>query len=455
MTPDQLATFQACTGRTIAPATAFVEAWLICGRRAGKSFMMALTAVYLACFRSYSQFLAPGERATIMVIAADRKQARVIIRYIRALLNDVPMLKRLVQNETAESFDLSNRVTIEITAASYRAVRGYTIAAAILDEIAFFRTDDSANPDYEILDAIRPAQATIPGAMMLCASSPYARRGALYDAHKRYFGKDDAPTLVWKAPTRTMNPSVPQRVIDAAMERDPARASAEYLAEFRNDIESFLTREAVEACISPGTLERAPLSNFTYRAFVDPSGGSSDSMTLAIGHLEKRDGKNVAVLDAIRERKPPFKPEAVVEEFATLLKSYRVSQVRGDRYAAEWPREQFRKRGVDYVPAGKPKSDIYLELLPHMNSRSVDLLDLPRLSNQLVNLERRTARGGKDSVDHGPGAHDDVANSVAGVCWLLLDGQTLTVTQPIVVTSPYNYFNCGNFDPYAGFGQIG
>ena len=29
-------------------------------------------------------------------------------------------------------------------------------------------------------------------------------------------------------------------------------------------------------------------------------------------------------------------------------------------------------------------------------------------------LERRTARGGRDSIDHGPGAHDDIANAVAG-----------------------------------------
>ena len=437
MTPDQLAIYQACTGRTAPPTAASSEAWLICGRRAGKSFMMALIAVFLACFRSYAQFLTPGERATIMVIAADRKQARVIIRYVRALLNDVPMLKRLIQNETAESLDLTTRVTIEITAASYRAVRGYTIAAAILDEIAFFRTDDSANPDYEIIDAIRPAQATIPGAMMLCASSPYARRGALHDAYKRYWGKDDAAPLVWKAPTRTMNPSVPQRVIDAAYERDAARATAEYGAEFRSDIESFLTREAVEACVSPGVLERAPLNTISYQAFVDPSGGSSDSMTLGISHQEMHNGKRVAVLDALRESKPPFKPENVVEEFATLLKSYRVHAVKGDRYAGEWPREQFRKRNIDYVPAGKPKSDIYLELLPHINSAGVDLLDLPRLTNQLVTLERRTARGGKDSVDHGPGAHDDVANAVAGAIWLIHGTPALTVTQPIIVTAPW------------------
>ena len=120
------------------------------------------------------------------------------------------------------------------------------------------------------------------------------------------------------------------------------------------------------------------------------------------------------ILDVIRERKPPLSPEAVVEEFATLIKSYRCSRVYGDRYAGEWPREQFQKRGIFYEPADRSKSEIYVDLLPLINSRAIDLLDHDRLVMQLTSLERRTSRAGKDSIDHAPGAHDDVANAVAG-----------------------------------------
>jgi hypothetical protein len=109
---------------------------------------------------------------------------------------------------------------------------------------------------------------------------------------------------VWQADTRTMNPSVPQRIIDEARERDPASAEAEYGAQFRSDVESFVNRAAVEACVSVGVRERQSMSGVSYLAFVDPSGGSGDSMTLAIGHQED----DVAVLDAIRERRPPFSP---------------------------------------------------------------------------------------------------------------------------------------------------
>jgi hypothetical protein len=50
-----------------------------------------------------------------------------------------------------------------------------------------------------------------------------------------------------------------------------------------------------------------------------------------------------------------------------------------------------------------------------INSVRVELLDHPRLIAQLAGLERRTARGGKDSIDHAPGGHDDIANAVAGL----------------------------------------
>ncbi|BAV45845.1 Uncharacterized protein MLTONO_0942 [Mesorhizobium loti] len=413
MSDDQLATFKHHTGRTEAPTEAGSEAWLIVGRRGGKSFVMALVAVFLACFFDYRQYLAPGERATVLVIAADRRQARVIVRYIKAMLTGIPSLALLIDRETADSFDLTNSVTIEVGTASFRSTRGYSYAAVLCDEIAFWRTDDAAEPDFAILDAIRPGMATIHTSMLLCASSPYARRGALWDAYRRHWGKDGTP-LVWKATTREMNPTVRQSVVDAALERDHAAASAEWLAEWRSDIEAFVTREVVEACVSLNVTERAP-ANMAYKAAVDPSGGSNDSMTLAIGHKEG----SKAVLDATRERKPPFSPESVVEEFCSLLKSYGISSVTGDRYAGEWPREQFRKHGIQYRLADKTRSDLYRDLLPLLNSGSVDLLDDDKLINQIVGLERRVARGGRESIDHAPNAHDDIANSVALVVEML------------------------------------
>jgi hypothetical protein len=429
MTPEQLATYQQCTGRTEAPTTPATEAWLICGRRAGKSFVLALCAVFLATFKDYRPHLATGEVGTIMIIAADRKQARVILRYVRGLLTGVPMLARLIERETADAFDLTNRVSIEVAVASFRSTRGYTLVAALCDEIAFWPTDDAAEPDYEVLGALRPGMATIPGAVLLCASSPYARKGALFDAYRKHYGKSDSAVLVWKAATRAMNPTVPQRLVDAAMEADPSAAAAEYGAEFRTDVESYISRKAVDAAVVIGRHELPRVAGVHYTGFVDPSGGSNDAMTLAIAHIE---ANGRVVLDVLRERKPPFSPDDVAAEFADTLKAYGVLRMMGDRYGGEWPRERFRTHGVDYISAASPKNDIYRELLPILNGGRAELLDVPRLIAQLCSLERRTARGGRDSIDHPPGAHDDLINAAAGAMVTAARAATQTI-KPVVI----------------------
>ena len=429
-----LATYSMHTGRTAPPAQPFKEAALICGRRAGKSRIMALVGVYTAAFHDFGPHLAPGEIATVAILASDRKQARTIFRYARGLLRAVPMLAEKIAEETGERIALDNDVEIEVTTASFRSSRGYTYACVICDEVAYWRSDEAANPDEEIVRALRPGLSTIPGAMLLLASSPYAQKGVLYNSYKRRYGKDDGRVLCWKASTRAMNPLIDQRIIDEAREDDPAAAAAEFDAEFRSDIAAFVSREVVDACTVPGRYELPRISANRYSAFVDPSGGSSDSMTLAIAHAE-RDGTGPnapsrAVLDAVREVKPPFSPEGVVDEFCGLLKAYGVSRVTGDRYGGEWCREPFKKHGIAYDLSERPKSDIYRDVLPLLNSQRAELLDLTTLAKQLCGLERRTARGGRDSIDHAPNGHDDVANAVAGAL--------LAVGNPVM--SPFERF---------------
>jgi len=262
--------------------------------------------------------------------------------------------------------------------------------------------------------------ASIPEALLVGISSPYARRGELWRAYERHHGREGDPVLTWQADTRSMNPAIDADLIAAAFEDDEARAAAEYGAEFRRDVEGYVSREAVMACVVPGRRELPPLMDVRYVGFVDPSGGSRDSMTLAIAHLE-----NCAVLDCVRERRPPFSPDDVAKEYAALLKSYGVATIRGDRYAGEWPRERFRAYGIRYEPSERAKSELYGALLPLLNARRIELLDERRLFAQLFGLERRTARGGRDSIDHGPSAHDDVANAVTGALLLATERRYL------------------------------
>ena len=186
--------------------------------------------------------------ATIGVLAVDKSQARAIFRFVHGLLKAVPMLEPMIVRKDNETIELSNRVDIEIGTACFRSTRGYSYAAVLCDELAFWRSDEtSLNPDVEILRALRPGMLSIPGSVLLMASSPYAQRGELFTAYRKHFGKDGARVLVWKASTLQMNPGTPKQIIDEAYEDDPESAKAEYGAEFRTDLADFVSRETVDA----------------------------------------------------------------------------------------------------------------------------------------------------------------------------------------------------------------
>lgn len=416
----ELATFHELTGRDTAPSEVAKEAWFICGRRSGKDVKAASICVYLATigaeYHNFRSYLTPGEKGVVQCLAVDRDQSGVVLGYMSAMFEQPLFAGMLAKAPTATGIDLDNGLAIEVTTNDKRRARGRTVVATVFDEVAFWSSESTNNPDTEVYRAIRPAMATIPGAMLIGISSPYAKRGLLYRKWKENWGKDGR-TLIVRGPTWRMNPTLPRDgdFIREEFESDPASAKAEFGAEWRDDVEAYISEDDVEACIVNGLRERPPVHGKSYSAFVDPSGGSKDSMTLAIGHMETRDGQNIAVLDVTREVKPPFSPDAVVQDFCALMKQYRITAVIGDGYAGEWAKEPFRKHGIAYQRSDKPRSDIYRDFLPFLMSRTADLLDDPKLVKQLTSLERRTSRVGKDIIDHGPNGHDDIANAVAGV----------------------------------------
>ena len=122
--------------------------------------------------------------------------------------------------------------------------------------------------------------------------------------------------------------------------------------------------------------------------------------------MAHREGNSV-VVDLVRERRPPFMPSQVIDEFVPLLKSYRIGKVTGDRWAGGFPPEAFQKGGIRYEAAKGSKSRQLPHALPMLNSGRIVLPKNDRLFGQLVSLERHVARGGHDVIDHPRDQHDD------------------------------------------------
>jgi hypothetical protein len=409
LTADEATAFRAVAERD-PPTQRVKELVAIVGRGGGKDSIASFLATLNAINFNPKDKLRPGEVATVMCLANDRKQSGIVFGYIRGYFETVPALAKMVKSVNAESIELNNRVVIEVHANSYRSVRGPSLLCAILDECAFYRSETSANPDTELYGALRPALARVPGSTMILISTAHKRSGLLYQKFKDYYGKADSSTLVVLGTTLQFNPSFDAQAIADALVEDPQQNNAEYNSIWRDDISSLIPRELVEAATDNGVIVRPPQSGIRYVSFVDPSGGGADSFTAAIAH---RDG-DAAVLDCLIEIRGPCNPEVATADIAKVLKSYRIRKTTGDRYAKDWPVTAFARNGITLAHTEMDRSTIYLECLPLFSSGRARLLDNQKLASQFWSLERRTFSSGQDKIDHPKGAHDDCANAAAG-----------------------------------------
>jgi hypothetical protein len=403
---------------------------LVCavGRGGGKDSIAAALATFLATTSDFSG-LRPGERGTVMALATDKSQAGIAFNYVKALLEETPLLAPLIRKVDADRIELRNGAEIAVVTNNTRSPRGRTIAAAIYDEAAHWRGEDFSNPDVEVDNAIAPGLMRFPGSLKIVISSVHRRAGLLHDKFAKHFGQDDDDTLVVLGTSLQFNPTLDAGEIERQLALDPEKAGAEYLSHWRDDLTNFLDRQLVEAAIDRGIVTRPPKTGISYVAFADPSGGRGDSFTAAVGHREG----NLLVVDALFEQRSPFDSDATIDSVAGLLKSYGVSAVRGDDFGADLCVAAFRRRGITYrnLKLGDAeghqgrlnRSEIYLNSVGLFTAARVRLPDNPRLVHQLISLERRASRSsGHDSVDHPAGGHDDLANAACG-CLVALAGK--------------------------------
>lgn len=435
-----------CTGRNPQKLSrdGYTEAVVLAGRRSGKSKTIALAGAYEAVLSGKHEGLSCGEIPMVAIVSPTRNQSRIIHSYLRSIFDSSPILQHELKEKQRDSFVLTTGVEIAIVTGDPKRVRGFTVIAAIIDEVSMFHLaeDSRVRSDTELIRSIRPSLAST-GGRLLCVGTPYQARGYSYETWKRAYGNDDCDVLCWNAPSLLMNVTLSPRVVERALAEDPIAARCEYCVEpgvFREDVDDYVARAVVESLVVRGRRELPPRRNVQYRAFADVSGGRHDDACLAIGHQEQR----VAVIDCLARFKAPHNPFEVVAQMAETIRRYNLQQATGDAYAAEWTRTAFKAHGIVYRRASqsqwkegaaikhqvpKSKNELYASLLPRLHSAEIELPDDETLIQQLSSLQRRTRSGGRDVIDHPPGGHDDTANVVAGVADLV--SQRRVILRPL------------------------
>ena len=422
---DERETFTRLTGREREPLAMVLTLLVVAGRRSGKTRAMSVFCTWLATCIDWSDCLSLGERAVCLFLSPVERQAAIAHAYAEALIDNVDLFKAQVVSRTASAIELHNRIDLRTEAANWRHNRGSTCIAICLDELAFFRSGDVANSDIEIVQALKPSLASTGGPLLL-TSSPAAMEGIVFRLWKRHYGaQGDLRVLVVQAETRALNPSLRQDVVDRAYEEDPIGAEAEYGAVFRQPVSAYLARSVVEAAIDRGVEARAALPGVTYHCFVDVSGGGGgDSFCVAIGHMAvDRERGEVCVIDALGETVSPFNPFDAVAAAAKMMRDYGINFCHGDSYAGDWPLSAFGRVGISYMKAPLTTSENYLHSMPLWTSSHVVMLDVPRAVDQICNLQRKLQPGGRETVTHPRGAHDDLACVIAGLLWKLTPAQ--------------------------------
>ncbi len=419
--PRELALFEECTGRSYnrqARRAAVRDLTLLVGMRGGKDRFESAVAMWRAALQAnWKKHISAGERATVLLIGRDKSQARILRGYCDGLLEASPELAKRVLRTTNDLIEFRNAGTIEIVANDAASLRGRSNVAVLASEVSHWSTSEhSASPDEEVISAASHGMAMCPdpdGGLLICGSSVHRKRGFMFNQYRELWGNADADGVCWFAPSQIMNPALPQSVIHAAMTKNLARANADFLNIWRDDAgTNFMLLDEIEACIDAGVHERPRVPGVHYVAHIDAGPGIEASFALAIAH--RIVGSNIAVLDLLRERKPPFRPLEVVGEYAQVLKAYGIHEVFCDAHAFEPFADEWRRHGVTAKKSDNKTVENYLIARPLIQSNRFRFLDDKTLKNQLLNLEHGFTLHGHESILPPHGGHDDVAAAAIG-----------------------------------------
>jgi len=408
----ELEIYRRANGRETYDEREQTEATFIAGRRSGKSSRIAAPiACYEAC-RNHK--LSRGERGYVMLIAPVTKQAQIDFRFIRDYILGSSILRRKVLKVRRSEIDLKNGITIACCACSYITVRGASVVAAICDEMAFWRHEETAaNPEEEVLDALRPAMATFPCPKLIKISSPYRKDGILW---REFQQRAELDYPVWQLSTFEMNPMIQTSSLERERLRNQEKFRREYLAEFTENIASWVEPEVLEACIVRGRTELPPVLDAVYVAAVDPAFQRND-FALAILH---RLPDGTIVVDRVARwagtKKAPLGYEWVCGEIARIVRQYGVNVVVGDQYCAAVIRQHMLTLDINYENfcfGTHTRADLFCNLKHLLAQHKIELLDDPELLRELRSLEEQKTDRGQIDVRPSGGMKDDLAVAVA------------------------------------------
>ena len=384
------------------------EATLVLGARSGKSLMASIIALYEGTRKKWAKYLNPGESGYIEVISTRQKQSEQIIgANCLRLMENSQNLKSYIKDYTMSELILKNNMRIISLPCNSKAGRGLPIACLILDEIGHFYTE-GVKADETIFNALRPRQVQFPGAKLILISTPSAKQGLLWNFFEEGFKIPGRLTA--QAETLFMNPLVNRKFLEKEKKRDIDNYRREFLAQFAEKVEAFLSYELVQNSLKlAGDLPYK--SEYQYFSGIDASGlTGGDKFSLAIAHRQGNDVYVDKVLSwDLRD------PEPIMEDIKELAGIYHFRKTSIDRYAKGWVENALKKIGLE-VTIRPSLAEIYVNIKSLMLGNRLFLPDNQGIKKAfLKNTQGYYGRNNALSITHSrdPEGHADEADAIA------------------------------------------
>lgn len=419
-TPEQF--FCRITSKPAYVPTHYRECGIYIGARGGKSDKLsANVTLFEACFRTHK--LSRGEKGLIPCVAFDKKQASIVFNYIKGKASVSPAISKSIVAERAGELELINGLEIGVYTCSFRALRGYSIPAAVADEIAIWRdVATGANPAKEVLRTIRRGMMTFPEAKLIKISSPFAKTGVVWDDWNNRLKRQAA--LILKVPAWEVNPALNEEELLEELKDDPELFWREFGAEFWDAVSPLCPAEKVDACVMVGVKERAYRKEYRYFATIDVA-FRQDAFAFGVCH---REGDRV-VWDVIRSwegtKDNAVQLDPTLDEIAGTCRNYLISTVNGDQYCSEPVKQALLKKGLqfnEFTFTQNSKQQLYANLRSLIMGGCLDLIDNGTAGQQIKTLEAVTGSMGTVRVQAASGYKDDEATVVAEGSYIAMQG---------------------------------
>jgi len=426
--------FQTIAGGIPYPNHPFIQMILAKGVRAGGNTRIEIPVLlYEALYGTWKRRKAGEQTRTMLLMSQNMRGATgAAFDILQQTIRDAKLAGATVSTKT-EEIVFTNGVKVVVLPNTLDSARGVGSPIVSMDECGVWQSAGKANDGAEILAQLQGRIFGLKGAKIMMVSSFYLTSGFFYDEWKAGFGQVHPDMIVFRAPTRLMNPSAETDEHLATMKRlmNPARFRRDFLCEPSERVTGFLDPELVDAAVDRGVLVRPPMAGVSYICGVDVAGAASgpraDSFALSIIH-EDDDGNAVQDVSAEWNKKGDSEKNSykIMDQMAALAKSYGCTLMYGDNYAAGYPRIHFHQHhALKYIETNDAhqvhrdirgnKSDCYEQTERFLLAGTLRLLDDPVTIAQFKLLDRVLTDGGKSRIDHPSGSamHDDRANALA------------------------------------------